>query len=321
MSYLKELASHPSWVCGLKLLTKCTSLSSAGSHPSWVCGLKLVISALMYFGFGVTPFVGVWIETPSSRGRWRSIWCHTLRGCVDWNYLIIHENGCKRRHTLRGCVDWNFVWTISAQAGISHTLRGCVDWNSVLLSLLKMVIRHTLRGCVDWNFRWCRQDSVQSSHTLRGCVDWNVKLARFFELQKKSHPSWVCGLKHNCWRYLCSPGRVTPFVGVWIETLDDGSKSWLQRVTPFVGVWIETWDTYSSRRSPESHPSWVCGLKLARCRDISFLCRSHPSWVCGLKQPMDAWHVDTHGHTLRGCVDWNKDTEPDHYEHYLSHPS
>ena len=34
--------------------------------------------------------------------------------------------------------------------------------------------------------------------------------------------------------------KVTPFVGVWIETHVTGSKLVGLRVTPFVGVWIET---------------------------------------------------------------------------------
>ena len=34
--------------------------------------------------------------------------------------------------------------------------------------------------------------------------------------------------------------EVTPFVGVWIETLEDKKNSFLAKVTPFVGVWIET---------------------------------------------------------------------------------
>ena len=33
---------------------------------------------------------------------------------------------------------------------------------------------------------------------------------------------------------------VTPFVGVWIETLSGMYKSETSLVTPFVGVWIET---------------------------------------------------------------------------------
>ena len=38
-------------------------LQNMQSHPSWVCGLKLYL--LFYIGsfLLVTPFVGVWIET------------------------------------------------------------------------------------------------------------------------------------------------------------------------------------------------------------------------------------------------------------------
>ena len=78
----------------------------ARSHPSWVCGLKLnnyVVSD--------------------------GVLCHTLRGCVDWNWrtscsldgiwvtpfvgvwiettTAVKEANNKTRHTLRGCVDWN----------------------------------------------------------------------------------------------------------------------------------------------------------------------------------------------------------------------
>ena len=34
--------------------------------------------------------------------------------------------------------------------------------------------------------------------------------------------------------------KVTPFVGVWIETLLEGWAKEVNTVTPFVGVWIET---------------------------------------------------------------------------------
>ena len=33
-----------------------------------------------------------------------------------------------------------------------------------------------------------------------------------------------------------------------------------------------------------SHPSWVCGLKLADTGKTLELGKSHPSWVCGLKR-------------------------------------
>ena len=51
-------------------------------------------------------------------------------------------------------------------------------------------------------------------------------------------------------------------MGVRIET------SWLdalnaeQAVTPFVGVWIETLAEFEVITARLSHPSWVCGLKL-----------------------------------------------------------
>ena len=40
-SYLLNMQSHPSWVCGLKLLHKDIEYHHRQSHPSWVCGLKL----------------------------------------------------------------------------------------------------------------------------------------------------------------------------------------------------------------------------------------------------------------------------------------
>ena len=33
---------------------------------------------------------------------------------------------------------------------------------------------------------------------------------------------------------------VTPFVGVWIETMESAKTRKHKNVTPFVGVWIET---------------------------------------------------------------------------------
>ena len=36
------------------------------SHPSWVCGLKQDVEVFCEVGAEVTPFVGVWIETANS---------------------------------------------------------------------------------------------------------------------------------------------------------------------------------------------------------------------------------------------------------------
>ena len=46
---------------GLNLLIY-NMLLDIESHPAWVCGLKLSMDAIRSF-IGVTPCVGVWIET------------------------------------------------------------------------------------------------------------------------------------------------------------------------------------------------------------------------------------------------------------------
>ena len=38
-------------------------LQNMQSHPSWVCGLKLLFNWFVMVPHYVTPFVGVWIET------------------------------------------------------------------------------------------------------------------------------------------------------------------------------------------------------------------------------------------------------------------
>ena len=52
------------------------------SHPSWVCGLKLIKKILCPV-MAVTPFVGVWIETLYLQELSYQGFRHTLRGCVD----------------------------------------------------------------------------------------------------------------------------------------------------------------------------------------------------------------------------------------------
>ena len=58
--------------------------SSSLSHPAWVCGLKRIRTDLC-LECGVTPCVGVWIETQIHSSSCKVIRSHTLRGCVDWN--------------------------------------------------------------------------------------------------------------------------------------------------------------------------------------------------------------------------------------------
>ena len=53
------------------------------SHPAWVCGLKHVDQFVKKPVAGVTPCVGVWIETRKAGKFIRRRLGHTLRGCVD----------------------------------------------------------------------------------------------------------------------------------------------------------------------------------------------------------------------------------------------
>ena len=55
---------------------------------------------------------------------------------------------------------------------------------------------------------------------------------------------------------------VTPCVGVWIETIIYLNILHQNKVTPCVGVWIETQIEKLKKAIQESHPAWVCGLKL-----------------------------------------------------------
>ena len=95
---------------------------------------------------------------------------------------------------------------------------------------------------------------------------------------------WVCGLKLSPAGLAAAPVAVTPYVGVWIETVTSFSLPsscsvtpyvgvWIETVcdipfvmvhpvTPYVGVWIETYEKAIEAAKKASHPMWVCGLKL-----------------------------------------------------------
>ena len=81
-------------------------------------------------------------------------------------------------------------------------------------------------------------------------------------LDIESHPTWVCGLKPPMVFHLREGEYVTPYVGVWIETMSMEVFPGCTIVTPYVGVWIETWMCNIYKLYEKSHPTWVCGLKL-----------------------------------------------------------
>ena len=101
-------------------------------------------------------------------------------------------------------------------------------------------------------------------------------------LNMQSHPSWVCGLKQNSIVWILLNSQVTPFVGVWIETIYRYITGKRRKVTPFVGVWIETLFQSSGYLLPGVTPFvgvWIETLKNLQLQN------------------------ERHSHTLRGCVD------------------
>ncbi len=66
---------------GLNLLIY-NMLLDIESHPTWVCGLKLIMLIIGTVNH-VTPYVGVWIETYDYSHFYNPKESHTLRGCVD----------------------------------------------------------------------------------------------------------------------------------------------------------------------------------------------------------------------------------------------
>ena len=148
-SYLLNMQSHPSWVCGLKLLLAPTKQSKDGSHPSWVCGLK-----------------------PQNQWGTMGNTCHTLRGCVDWNSFS-HSALLSL-----GVTPFVGVWIETSESSVTRCASTVTPFVGVWIETWlgrgrRCPVRHTLRGCVDWNFKFGTKCIRQESHTLRGCVDWN----------------------------------------------------------------------------------------------------------------------------------------------------
>ena len=75
--------SHPSWVCGLKPIGQYKSIERWGVTPFVGVWIETANDKLSEYYDIVTPFVGVWIETLGTYKRAKRKRGHTLRGCVD----------------------------------------------------------------------------------------------------------------------------------------------------------------------------------------------------------------------------------------------
>ena len=146
-------------------------------------------------------------------------------------------NAYKRKQNVTPCVGvWieTFRHIFHAAYILSHPAWVC-GLKHPFRELLNGCNSHTLRGCVDWNPFKTTSPIAISCHTLRGCVDWNNR-----EIAIR-----------------CDRRRVTPCVGVWIETNVQAAPVGPLIVTPCVGVWIETSNSVQTGWPISSHPAWV----------------------------------------------------------------
>ena len=142
-------------------------------------------------------------------------------------------------------------------------------------------------------------------HSLCGSVDWNTSLASWIRGRTTSLLMWECGLKPVDLLHPRYTVAVTPYVGVWIETLrtswqtiswksllmwECGLKRptktiriWVKNVTPYVGVWIETRMRYW--RLPKSMVTPYVGVWIETLNSLIYtgLTLSLLMWECGLK--------------------------------------
>ena len=152
------------------------------SHPAWVCGLKHVVINLHFLG-----------------NR------HTLRGCVDWNFLFYRKMAKNSGHTLRGCVDWNLKLGVHKCTIRSHPAWVCglklfIVFVGVVPKLSHPAwvcgLKHTLLG---------NNAPHNLSHPAWVC-GLKQMLCQYMRRRPWSHPAWVCGLKQTLrHRLLTSP--------------------------------------------------------------------------------------------------------------------
>ena len=179
--------------------------------------IETSVGGIPLHGLKVTPYVGVWIETLSSKvwpfsknvTPYVGVWIETLILITLDQPPMSHPTwvcGLKQKR--------DKIITVST----SHTLRGCVDWN--VLSLSTKSARYVTPYVGVWI------ETCDYSH--------------FCNPTKKSHPTWVCGLK-----------RCTVVIGTpWCSHTLRGCVDW-------------NWTAYTWKLTlHRSHPTWVCGLKL-----------------------------------------------------------
>ena len=159
-----------------------------------MCGLKLL----------------VWTYLPSSD-------CHTLRGCVDWNFHFMAQSLSRYVTPFVG------VW-----------IETCCGWCKSLKDPVTPFVGVWIETSMT-----ARASKSRASHPSWVC-GLKPEGAGGQLRQHQVTPFVGVWIETLLLLHLSSPFLVTPFVGVWIETRNRASFMTPTRVTPFVGVWIET---------------------------------------------------------------------------------
>ena len=166
------------------------------SHPSWVCGLKLGIFLRVWLQYDVTPFVGVWIETIQEHHVLEFLISHTLRGCVDWNLTSYTRSLVICVTPFVGvwietvnCRSWTFVAWVTPFVGVWIETYAIYCIRGTSTSHPSWVCGLKLRNCY-------HHLPKKKSHPSWVC---GLKLLGENKLVGRlvSHPSWVCGLKRR----------------------------------------------------------------------------------------------------------------------------
>ena len=230
----------------------------------------------------VTPCMGVWIETFWAMPKRNGVWGHTLYGCVDWNTLLLSVFILFLSHTLYGCVDWNTVNVREIPVDYVTPCMGVwIETSKVSLCWLECKVTPCMGVWIETSYIVRYQNGAR----VTPCMGVWIETANIIGSD--------------------DPHDVTPCMGVWIETLVAVLAAVLTAVTPCMGVWIETVDSERETLQNQVTPCMGVWIETEIDSERFRFRESHPVWVCGLKLYYILWIYLVSCHTLYGCVDWN----------------
>ena len=165
------------------------------SHPAWVCGLKL----------------------SNIRYRTKCRCSHTLRGCVDWNEQSQHYHHCKQVTPCVGVwIETHYTNNLSSILFVTPCVGVWIETIACNSSIF------SYRSHPAWVCGLKLPEAWNTYFFVKSHPAWvcGLKLYNLIERTAiaESHPAWVCGLKHIL-NTLQMYKKVTPCVGVWIETM------------------------------------------------------------------------------------------------------